>query len=66
VEQATENFRLVERQYAAGVATALDQSDAQLTLSNARITDIQAQYDHRTALVRLRRAMGISVLPSIH
>jgi outer membrane protein TolC len=63
VQQSAENLNLVERQYAAGVATALDESDAQLTLSNSRITDIQAQYDYRTALVRLRRALGLSVLP---
>ena len=63
VQESAENLNLVERQYAAGVATALDESDARLTLSNSEITDIQAQYDYRTALVRLRRAMGLSVLP---
>jgi outer membrane protein len=63
VQQSAENLNLVERQYAAGVATALDESDARLTLSNSEITDIQAQYDYRTALVRLRRAMGLSVIP---
>ena len=63
VQQSAENLNLVERQYAAGVATSLDESDARLTLSNSQITDIQAQYDYRTALVRLRRAMGLSVVP---
>jgi len=63
VQQSAENLNLVERQYAAGVATALDESDARLTLSNSEITDIQAQYDYRTSLVRLRRAMGLSVVP---
>jgi outer membrane protein len=63
VQESGENLNLVERQYAAGVATALDESDARLTLSNSEITDIQAQYDYRTALVRLRRAMGLSVIP---
>jgi outer membrane protein len=63
VQESAENLNLVERQYAAGVATALDESDARLTLSNSEITDIQAQYDYRTALVRLRRAMGLSVIP---
>jgi outer membrane protein len=62
VQESAENLNLVERQYAAGVATALDESDARLTLSNSEITDIQAQYDYRTALVRLRRAMGLSVI----
>jgi TolC family type I secretion outer membrane protein len=63
VQESRENLNLVERQYAAGVATALDESDARLTLSNSEITDIQAQYDYRTALIRLRRAMGLSVMP---
>jgi outer membrane protein len=63
VQQSAENLNLVERQYAAGVATSLDESDARLTLSNSEITDIQAQFDYRTALVRLRRAMGLSVVP---
>ena len=63
VQESGENLNLVERQYAAGVATALDESDARLTLSNSEITDIQAQYDYRTALIRLRRAMGLSVVP---
>lgn len=63
VQQSAENLNLVERQYAAGVATSLDESDARLTLANSRITDIQAQYDYRTALLRLRRAMGLSVVP---
>jgi outer membrane protein TolC len=63
VQESRENLNLVERQYAAGVATPLDESDARLTLSTSEITDIQAQYDHRTALIRLRRAMGLSVVP---
>ena len=64
VQESAENLNLVERQYAAGVATSLDESDARLTLSNSEITDIQAQFDYRTGLVRLRRAMGLSVVPS--
>ncbi len=63
VQESAENLNLVERQYAAGVATSLDESDARLTLSNSEITDIQAQFDYRTGLVRLRRAMGLSVVP---
>jgi outer membrane protein len=63
VQESAENLNLVERQYAAGVATSLDESDARLTLSTSEITDIQAQYDYRTALLRLRRAMGLSVVP---
>jgi outer membrane protein len=58
VEQATENLTLAEKQYAAGVGTILEVADAQLTLTNARITRIQALYDYNSALVRLQRAMG--------
>ncbi len=58
LEQAEENLNLAERQYAAGVGTELDVSDAQLSLSNARITKIQSLFDYNIALVRLKRAMG--------
>jgi len=60
VEQAEQNLNLSERQYTAGVGTAIEATDAQLTLSNARITYIQAMYDYNSSLVRLRRAIGIS------
>jgi len=61
VEQADENFTLASRQYAAGVGTAIEVADAQLSRSNAQITNIQAQYDYITSLVRLRRALGTEV-----
>lgn len=60
VEQAEQNFVLADRQYAAGVGTPLDVTDAQVSRSNARITNIQALYDYFTSLVRLRRAMGVN------
>lgn len=60
VEQAEQNLNLAQRQYAAGVGTPLDVADAQLTRANALITHIQAQYDYNVALVRLRRAVGIT------
>ena len=59
VEQAEQNLNLAERQYAAGVGTALDVTDAQLTRSNAQITNIQAIYDYNSSLARLQRAIGI-------
>ena len=61
VEQADENFTLAQRQYAAGVGTAIEVADAQLSRSNAQITNIQAQYDYITSLVMLRRALGTAV-----
>ena len=59
VEQAEQNLVLAEKQYSAGVGTALDITDARLSLSNARITKIQALYDHNSSLLRLRRSMGV-------
>jgi outer membrane protein len=58
VDQAKEAVNLAEKQYAAGVGTQLEVSDAQLVLSNAEITRIQALYDYNSGLARLMRAMG--------
>ena len=60
VEQAEQNLNLAQRQYAAGVGTALDITDAQLTRSNARITKIQALFDYNSSLARLHKAIGIT------
>lgn len=62
VEQAEQNLNLAQRQYAAGVGTPLEVADAQLSRSNALITQIQGQYDYNVALVRLRRAAGVMFL----
>ncbi len=59
VEQAEANLNIAERQYAAGVGTALEVTDAQLTRSNAQIVNIQSLYDTITSVVRLQRAMGV-------
>jgi outer membrane protein TolC len=59
VEQAEQSSLLAERQYAAGIATAIEVTDAQLTLANARTTRIQALFDYNNARVRLLRSAGI-------
>ena len=58
VEQAEQSLNLAEKQYAAGVGSQIEVTDAQLALSNARITRIQALFDYNSSLVRLQRAMG--------
>ncbi|MCG3119563.1 MAG: Outer membrane protein TolC [bacterium] len=60
VEQAEQNLKLAEARYNSGVGSPIEITDAQLSRSNARITQIQAQYDYNSALVRLRLAMGIA------
>jgi len=59
VESAEQSLTLAEKQYAAGVGSAIDVSDAQLELSNARITRIQALYDYNSSLTKLKRAIGM-------
>jgi outer membrane protein len=60
VEQSDQALTLAEKQYIAGIGSTIEVTDAQLTLSNARITKIQALYDYNCNLVRLKRAMGIT------
>lgn len=59
LEQAEENLRLANGEYAAGVGTPIEVADAQLSLSNAQITRIQALSDYNGFLIRLQRSMGI-------
>lgn len=59
VELSQQNLKLAEARYNSGVGSAIEITDAQLTLSSARITHIEAQYDYNRALVRLRRATGM-------
>ena len=58
VQQAEENLNLAEKQYTAGVNSVIEVTDAQLTLSNARITRIQALFDYNSSAIHLKRAMG--------
>jgi len=58
VVQAKENLRLAEGRYNSGVGSPIEITDAQVTLSNAEITDIQALADYNSFLIRLRLAMG--------
>ena len=59
VLQAEENFKLATGRYKSGVGSATEITDAQLALSNARYSNIQAHYDYLTSLVRLKRSMGL-------
>ncbi len=56
---AEENFSLVSRQFAAGLATNIDILDANSTLLTAQRQLAHAVYDREAVLIRLKRAMGI-------
>lgn len=59
IEQAAQSYNLAQRQYAAGVATAIEVSDAELALANARITRIQSLSDFAAGRIRVLRASGL-------
>ncbi|MGE5683066.1 MAG: TolC family protein [Bacillota bacterium] len=59
IQSAEENLKLAEGRYNSGVGSATEITDAQLLLSNARITYIQGLYDYNAAMIRLKKSMGI-------
>lgn len=58
VEQAAEALRLAVGQYNSGTGSAIEVTDAQVTLANARISYIQSLYDYNVSYASLQRAMG--------
>ena len=58
VESADEALRLAVGRYNSGTGTALEETDAQVALSNARIAYIQALYNYSVSYAKLERAMG--------
>lgn len=58
VGQAEEALRLANARYGAGSATQLDVLQAQVSLTQARDNQLQANYSYNVALAALRRALG--------
>jgi len=58
VKQAEETFKLAKGRYNSEVGSAIEITDAQITLLNAQISYIQALYDVRIALAKLKKAIG--------
>ncbi len=59
VKQATENLEIADGRYAAGVGNPIEVTDAQVTLTNAKTSYIQALYNYKIAQASLEKAMGI-------
>lgn len=55
---AEENFRLAQGRYEAGVGDAIEFTDAQVSLFQARSTVVRARYDYLQAYAALERAIG--------
>ncbi len=58
VRQAEENFDLANGRFQAGVGTSVERTDAQVLLTNAKTSQIQALYDYRVAEAQLLKAIG--------
>ena len=59
VKQSEENLELANGRYAAGVGNPIEVTDAQVGLSSAKTSYIQAIYDYKVALASLEKAMGV-------
>ena len=59
VGQAEENLKIAEGRYNFGVGSAIEITDAQVTLASARLSNIQALFDYNSSLIGLKRAMGV-------
>jgi len=64
VRQAQENMDLAEGRYRTGVGDAIENTDAQVSLTSAKNTLVQARYIYLQVLVDLDRAMGRGPSPA--
>jgi outer membrane protein len=58
VDQAEESQRIIHNRYKAGVTTIVEVLDADTALLAARLSALQARYDHNLAQVELDFALG--------
>jgi outer membrane protein TolC len=59
VDQAAEALRLANSRFSAGTATQLDVLNSQVSLTQARTNQLQADYNYLVAVATLRNAMGL-------
>ncbi len=58
VEASQEDLRITQERYNLGAATILDLLDAQVSLRQAQVANIQADFDLNLAIAKLENAMG--------
>ena len=63
VDQARENYRLVQLRLREGAATPTEIADAQATLTRAEQNLLNARYNYLIAMDRLHYAMGVGNTP---
>ncbi len=59
LELAEKWYEMAEEGYKLGIKTNLDLEDAQLNLSNAKVSLAKAKRDYLISIVKLKRSMGI-------
>ena len=59
VEEAAEALRLANERYHAGSATQLDVLTSQVSLTQARTNQLQANYNYLVAVAAMRKAIGL-------
>ena len=63
VDQARENYRLVQLRLREGAATPTEIADAQASLTRAEQNLLNARYNYLIAMDRLHYAMGVGDTP---
>ena len=63
VDQASENYRLVQLRLREGAATPTEIADAQASLTRAQQNYLNARYNYLIAMDRLEYAMGVGRTP---
>jgi outer membrane protein TolC len=58
VKQATENLELATLRYSAGIAEPLEVTDATVSYSQAKLSNISSLYDYKIAQANIEKAMG--------
>jgi outer membrane protein TolC len=58
VKQATENLELANLRYSAGLADPLEVTDASVSYSQAKLSNISSLYDYKIAQANIEKAMG--------
>ncbi len=58
VKQAEEALNLVDEQYKIGKASSVEVTDAQVSLTQAQVEQIQARFDYQTAVALINKTVG--------
>lgn len=61
---AADSLRAAEIRYREGLAIIIEVTDAQVSLSQAEVEEVQTRYDYALALAALSRAVGAEVTPA--